>query len=295
MFYITLFLLNKYLRKNIMLGIVVYIFAVLIFYSLRYFPFYKLYCDLIIKEPYIFDVYQFVLSGLWWWVHYTIYAGFYFYFINTRNTKQKQYELEKHNIQLNNEKILADFNYLKAQINPHFLYNTLSYFVGKTQQYDENLANGLGKLSGIMQYSLQKVPLNGKVSLVSELESMDSYIELHKLRYGNTLNMHYTKTGTMEGYSIIPHILITVVENAFKHGNTRSETQALDINVKVMNDTLYFTVVNAIDKVGLQRSGTYMGVDNMRKRLDLYYKEAHTMQIKETEDIYSTHITIPLK
>jgi sensor histidine kinase YesM len=316
-FYYNYLFALKYLTWKTVGSFILYtLIGILAYLNLRYLLTHKL---LPLMGKKVYDDLRtnwFVSGHIYYYITFTVYAALFLLYKkhiekerqNSNLLKQK-YELEKdvlilekENIALENqqlelekEKLQAEYNYLKVQINPHFLYNTLSYFVSNTMRYNKDLGNGLAKLSGIMHYSLQKTPPHGKVSLVSELETMDNYIELQSLRYGKHLNMQYTKMGILQGYSIIPHILITVVENAFKHGNTRSETQPLVISIKVVDDTLYFNVVNAIDKVGLQRSDTSIGVDNMRKRLALYYAGAHVMQVKQTHDVYSTHIIIPLK
>jgi two-component system, LytTR family, sensor kinase len=308
LFYFVFYLLKKYWINSKTAFIALFFISILIFYYLRFLIFYWLYFTIILKEKYTLEYYHFFLSGLWWWLHYTIYACFYYYFINTRNIKQKQYELERENIilekenialenqqlELEKEKIKAEYNYLKVQINPHFLYNTLGFFVDKTMAYNEEVANGLIKLSEIMRYSLKKENSNGMLPLQSEIENIENYIDLQKLRFGSKLQLSYTKTGNVTNQYILPHILITIVENAFKHGNPCSTIQPIVIALKIVEDTAFFNVVNEIDQTAIERSGSSVGIDNLQQRLQLVYVGRHLFQYKETTDTYSTNLIIPL-
>ncbi len=128
-----------------------------------------------------------------------------------------QYEIVRLNTLLLEEKTKGELHFLKAQMNPHLLYNTLSHFYAKAEDLDTDLANGILKLSEIMRYSLTDAT-DDKVSLEGEIEQIKNLIDLHQLRYGNKLFIDLKVDLQTKNVEIYPLLLLSFVENALKHG-----------------------------------------------------------------------------
>jgi two-component system, LytTR family, sensor kinase len=222
------------------------------------------------------------------------FAFIYWFYKKSLNNEKEARAKEKENHELQQQKLIAECNFLRTQINPHFLYNTLNFFISKTAAHDENISDGLTKLASIMRYSLTQANSHGQVLLQDEVANMENFIALQQLRYGNTLNMEYTKMCNITTQCILPHLLITLVENAFKHGNTRSTTQPLVISLVVQNNVMQFTVTNAIDKVTLEQSGTNVGLQNFKDRLLIAYNTTCTYTIEASNGIYKAYLQVPL-
>jgi two-component system, LytTR family, sensor kinase len=307
-YYNYLFALKFFTRKTALQFILYTLIGILIYINLWYLVFYQLLPYFHRPNFYSYKASIFISSRIYFYLTYTIYAIVVLFYQNkiikqrqNLELKKQKLELEMENLELKNQKLeltqqklIAEYSYLKTQINPHFLYNTLNYFVTKVMKYDETLSDGLLKLSAIMHYSLQNETPTGEVSLENELENMDNYICLQKLRFDDDLNMRYTRTGSTTGCTILPHILITVVENAFKHGNIRSKIQPIIIDIKIISNVLYLTVANEIKKAVVYTSSTGIGVQNMRNRLKMAYGEYCIFHIKNDGVRYSTHIIMPL-
>jgi two-component system, LytTR family, sensor kinase len=237
---------------------------------------------------------EYFIYSLNWWVQFTLFGLGYWFYKKSLNIEKEKRAKEKDNYELQQQKLIAECNFLRTQINPHFLYNTLNFFISKTAVYDEKLSDGLTKLASIMRYSLTQANSNGQVLLQDEVTNMENFIALQQLRYGNTLHMEYTKTGNITTQSILPHLLITLVENAFKHGNTRSNTQPLIISLVLENNALQFTVTNAIDKVTLEQSGTNVGLQNFKDRLHIAYNSNCTYTVDTSNGIYKAYLQLLL-
>ena len=206
--------------------------------------------------------------------------------------KKRQKVLEEQKMQLEVEKSSANLNFLKAQINPHFLHNTLNFLYAKSLPYSPELSEGILTLSDIMRYALSEGNArDGKAPLKDEIEHVWNVIKINQLRFSNTLNVEFTVKGQMDGIFIIPFVLITIVENAFKHGDLKNQKAPIEINVEVAGSTLKFWCRNR-KKSGPKELSTGVGLDNIRKRLDLAYGENYHFDIKDDTEFYTTQLTI---
>lgn len=184
------------------------------------------------------------------------------------------------------ETLTTELKALKAQVNPHFLYNTLNYFYIKSQEVDPDLAESIIKLSEIMRYSMRE-DFN-TASLSEEINYMKQFISLHQLRY--PMYMDFTVTGDVESKYIIPFLLIGLVENAFKHGNMTDPEYPFVIDVKAENDRIGFFTTNLKNKKKRVESNN-IGIANTRQRLERAY-ETYTFDINETDDTFSCNLII---
>lgn len=214
------------------------------------------------------------------------------YVTNLREGQKQRKILEAQKMQLEVEKSQANLNFLKAQINPHFLHNTLNFLYAKSLPYSTELSEGILTLSDIMRYALsQGNEKDGKASLKDEIEHVRNVIKISQLRYSNQLKVNFDVTGVNNGAMIIPFVLITLVENAFKHGDLKNQDYPIDIKMNVDGNKLYFYCRNK-KKSGPKELSTGIGLENIRNRLDLAYGTNYNFIVKDESEFYTTELTI---
>jgi sensor histidine kinase YesM len=207
------------------------------------------------------------------------------YLNSLRDDKKMQKILEIQNLQ-------ANYNFLKAQINPHFLHNTLNFFYAKSLPYSEELSEGILTLSEIMRYALSKDnAIDGKVLLKNEIEHLRNVIKINQMRFSNNLNVNFDVHGIIGEVMMIPFVLITIVENAFKHGDLKNPDYPIEIKLTVEDDVLTFVCKNK-KKTGPKELSTGIGLDNTKKRLDMVYRNRYTINIIDEADFYTTELII---
>ncbi len=210
---------------------------------------------------------------------------------------QRQVEQERKTKSLITQKLETELNYLKHQLQPHFLFNTLNNLYGLIITKDENAGEIVLKLSEILNYMLYESN-DKEIPLEKELASLSNYIELEKLRYGDELSIEYGVKGSPQNRKIAPLILISFVENAFKHGPSDELVNSwINIQVDIEKDSLHFVVENSIDEERLMenkknpRVVSGIGLSNVEKRLELIYGENFDLKITQ-EDTYRVELTI---
>ncbi|MBC8153934.1 MAG: histidine kinase [Bacteroidetes bacterium] len=210
-------------------------------------------------------------------------------------TKREELEREREKNQVEEQKLLlrqetlsAELKHLKAQINPHFLYNTLNYFYIRSLDLSEDLAAAILKLSDIMRYSMQE-NLN-LVSLDEEINYMQQFIALHQLRNDNKLFIRFSVTGPVGEKRILPFLLIGLVENSFKHGKMNTVDCPLIIAIDATPDQIKFQSSNRKNQKKRVESN-HIGLSNMRRRLDLTY-ETYSFEVDENEIDFSCTLLI---
>lgn len=186
----------------------------------------------------------------------------------------------------------ANFNFLKAQINPHFLHNTLNFLYAKSIPYSEELSEGILTLSDIMRYALsQGNQRDGKAPLEDEIAHVHNVIKINQLRYRNKLKVNLEINGNVNCVLIVPFVLITLVENAFKHGDLKNQDYPIDIKLNVNDNKLYFYCRNK-KKTGPKQLSTGIGLENIKKRLHIAYGDKYQFIVKDEPESYLTELTI---
>lgn len=213
------------------------------------------------------------------------------YFTYLRDERKQRKVLEEQKMQLEVEKSQANFNFLKAQINPHFLHNTLNFLYAKSLPYSTELSEGILTLSDIMRYSLGPAAREGIVPLKEEIEHVRNVIKINQLRFSNNLNVSMEVQGVLNGATVVPFVLITLVENAFKHGDLKDETNPIVIRLEVDGHEVKFYCRNK-KKSGAKELSTGIGLDNIKKQLDLTYGRNYLLDVKDEADFYTTQLTI---
>jgi len=199
---------------------------------------------------------------------------------------------EKVKSRLENEKLIAELAFLKSQINPHFLFNSLNNIYSLAYQKAEKTPEAILKLSEIMRYMLYESNVD-KVSLSDEIRYLENYIELQKLRFKDNIHIKFEIIGNPSGHKITPLILISFVENAFKHGIATDMDVPISITLNLSQDKLFFLVVNKKSELNKDITGG-IGLPNVKRRLDLLYKNRYSLNIDDKNDIYSCELNLNL-
>ena len=199
---------------------------------------------------------------------------------------------EQRAVQAESERAHAELSFLKAQINPHFLFNTLNNIYSLVVTNNENAADAVMKLSNIMRYVTDDVnellgPLQG------EIDCIDDYICLQKLRLGKNFNIQFSLKGNTAGKTIPPLTLMTFVENAFKHGVSTHEQTNIIIKIVAEDKYIHFFAQNTIFNKprNMERNG--IGIENTKKRLQALYPDKYFLNINENDKLYITELIIP--
>ncbi|MES2265500.1 MAG: sensor histidine kinase [Bacteroidota bacterium] len=189
------------------------------------------------------------------------------------------------------EKASAELSFLKAQINPHFLFNTLNNIYTLAVTNNENTAESIMKLSNIMRYVTDDVTLDF-VPLQSEVDCVEDYIALQRLRLGNKTKVYFKAEGTIAQQKIAPLLLMTFVENVFKYGVSKQHESSIDINLMVTAETLTFMCINPIfeRKENIERTG--IGISNTKQRLQHLYPGKHTLNITDDNNKFTVILTL---
>jgi hypothetical protein len=199
---------------------------------------------------------------------------------------------EKQKKILENERLNAELNFLKLQINPHFLFNTLNSIYSQAHFKSEQTEHSILKFSRIMRYVLYDSSAD-KIPLSQDLDYISNYIDLQKLRLSKNITIQYDVTGSVNGLVIAPLLLITFIENAFKHGISYTAPSEINISINVIENELMLTVGNAITQSSRESSGG-VGLINAQRRLDVLYPNRHLLDVIENDHLYIVNLKIEL-
>ena len=217
----------------------------------------------------------------------------FFVFISTAFKFSSDWFLnEKVKKNLEKEKLEAELAFLKSQINPHFLFNSLNNIYSLAYQRSDKTPEAVLKLSEIMRYMLQESN-EEKVDLGKELRYLDNYIELQKLRFKNEAYVQMDIQGDSSGKKIAPLILIAFVENAFKHGIASDPASPIKIAIKISEGNLHFTVLNKKSPHNKDLTSG-IGLNNVKRRLDLLYPKKYYLNINDRDSTYYSELSLVL-
>jgi len=197
--------------------------------------------------------------------------------------------------ELENQKLKAELSFLKMQINPHFLFNALNNIYTLTViEKSTRAGDSIMKLSEMMRYVLyEKEDEEHKVSLDKEIKQLNNYIDLEKLRHGDDMYLDFSIEGDTIGKRIAPLLLFPLVENAFKHGLYSDPQKPVRIHFIVTDRQLKFSVQNFKSNYQKDQTGG-IGLQNVKKRMELLYGPNYSFDIKETDNEFFINLTLPL-
>lgn len=209
-------------------------------------------------------------------------------------TKRWKFE-EQRRKEIEREHMASELDYLKAQINPHFLFNALNSIYSLTIPCSDTASNAVLKLSSILRYMLYETD-RSSVSLSDEISVIENYLGLQQLRLTDKTSLTFVKEGAAERYRIEPLLLIPLIENAFKYGIDSSEASYIDIRLKIDDGRLVMEVKNKIVGINKKKedSAGGLGIRNIKRRLELLYPESHVFRAEERGGEFFVYLSIPL-
>ncbi len=199
---------------------------------------------------------------------------------------------EKEKSDLEKQSLSAELAFLKSQINPHFLFNSLNNIYSLAYQKSDATPNAILKLSEIMRYMLYESNDN-RVSLLKEITYLESYIELQKLRFKGDAHVRLEVEGQVSDQMIVPLVLISFVENAFKHGVATDPNHPIHINISVFEDKLLFTLHNRKNRQNKDQTGG-IGMVNVKRRLEITYPNQYKLNVENREFDYFCELYLNL-
>ena len=227
-------------------------------------------------------------------------SKFFFFLIYTTGTGMSAFFLRR-NIMFrreNDEKEKLqkemELNYLKAQVNPHFLFNSLNSIYSLSRKQSLETPDLVMQLSELMRYQLESSKKE-TVLLKEELEFIENYLLLEEKRLSKRCTIEFLIDGDTSGLRISPMLLIPFVENAVKHGaQSTNEQSTIDISATIKNSTLHFCVDNSKPHKVSSLKRTGLGLENVGRRLNLLYPNSHVLEIDDKEEKYHVNLSIDL-
>ena len=195
---------------------------------------------------------------------------------------------------LKNEKVKTELLHLKAQINPHFFFNMLNNLYGLVGKDAKKAQDLILKLSDMMRYSIYEGEKES-VELQVEVDYLKNYIDLHKMRYHKKIDITFKVDIQMKSCKVMPLLFIILLENAFKHGVEKLRENAfVRIHLSALNNEIYFEIENNFDKE-IAATSTGIGLENLKRRLELVYPKKHSLSFESKEDLYRAKLKIHSK
>ena len=211
--------------------------------------------------------------------------------LNSEQQRRAKEEIKK-------EKLYSELSFLKSQINPHFLFNSLNNIYSLTQRNSKNASQAILLLSDLMRYILYD-SVQSKIKLTQEIQCLKNYIALQRLRISRkeSVKIDFNESGNFSTIYIEPLILIPFLENAFKHGVSYSRASLVSINLKVEASVIRFDVYNTKKQANTStldsaNGHSGIGLSNTIRRLNLCYPDRYELRINESPDYYETKLTI---
>lgn len=204
----------------------------------------------------------------------------------------KEWQLtEKRAILAEAERANAELSFLKAQINPHFLYNTLNNIYTLCITGSERAAESIMKLSDIMRYVTDEADANF-VPLQGEIDCIGNFIDLQQLRLGKKVQLSYKVSGDTAGHQISPLILMTFIENVFKYGLSNHTPTQITIAITIEKSKITFYSQNSIFERSKPAERTGLGISNTRQRLAHLYPGKHDLVIDDQNNLFTVNLVL---
>ena len=195
------------------------------------------------------------------------------------------------------QRTVAELKLLKAQLHPHFLFNTLNNLYSHTLEFSPKSPEIVLKLSALLRFMIYESNAS-RIPLSKEIELLKDYISLEQLRYGDRLDMSVSVTGEVERYQIAPLLLLPFLENAFKHGTSRQIDQCwISFHLSMEGNFMNFKLLNSIDPNAGEDHFEHKGIglDNVIRRLQLLYKDNYQFEAIKMDEVFVVTLGLPLE
>ena len=210
---------------------------------------------------------------------------------NNFKTLSLNKELENKILETQLQSKEQELGYLKRQIHPDFLFNTLNTIYGFALKQSKNTPILILKLSNLLDYILYQAN-KPKVSLKQEILHIKEYIELEKMRFQDTLKISFHFNEINEDIQLAPMLFIPFVENSFKHGSLINGFLNIDIEISLIKNQLLFSIQNTILNDNFENKKNGIGLGNIQKRLELLYKDNYELEIQNKDNLFSVSLKI---
>lgn len=188
----------------------------------------------------------------------------------------------------------TELKYLRTQIQPHFFFNTLNNLYALTLIKSDNAPRLVIKLSDMMQYILYEVK-SSKASLLQEINHINNFIDIERLRFEDRVDAEMDITGDIEDINVPPLLLLSFVENCFKHGMKENDKLKIRMSFNVLNKGyLEFVLINSFNPNAAKGEGNGIGIENAKRRLNLLFSNKFILESKIEEDTYNLFLKIPI-
>jgi two-component system, LytTR family, sensor kinase len=236
----------------------------------------------------------FVLQITWFYIQYALY-GFGYYYAREAIAKEKALRIASEElIASEKQKNIIEQAWLRAQINPHFLSNTLAYIRRRVESTDKATARDLMALGKLMRHAYETPAEDGRVPLEREAEQIELLLHLYEQRYENEFFVQFTCEGSLAGFRITPNLLLTLVENALKHGVFNDPARPQTIHLKMEQNAFSFTVSNHIHPQKNTEPDSNVGLENIRRRLQIEYPGTHRFAVHSESPVFTVIVEIKL-
>lgn len=203
------------------------------------------------------------------------------------------YKNEKIKAQIETQKINTELSFLKAQLNPHFLFNSLNSIYSLANKKSDHTTDAIVTLSELMRYMLYETN-KSSVPLNNEIDYIKNYISLQTLRLKDSSGVRFNVRGNLD-YTIEPLLLISFIENAFKYGTDYTGKTNINIQIIIEEKKLFLNISNYISLNEKSKPSSGIGLKNIKSRLNLLYPNSHTLQIEESDELYMVKLMLKLK
>ena len=209
------------------------------------------------------------------------------------NLQLQQLQNELYQQKLEKDLLTTEIAFLKAQINPHFVFNSLNFIQNYVAVYSEKGSEMIIQLAEIMHYAFAEPTADGKVNLDIELEHLHSYLYLNQQRFNQQLHLDLQVNGNTENIRIVPMVLISILENIFKYGQLTDSNHPAKFYLNANDEGISLFVQNQKAK-RRHVSSSGIGMSNMQKRLDQYYPNQYILSIEQNAHDYQLNLKISI-
>lgn len=309
LFYASVYFLNQFSVKTLprfLYSTFIFITMVAVFWGLRYINDNYLLPALSSSRGRSISAKEHLVNGIIWVGYMLFLAAAYFYYNASLNKERmlrlaqkenmakdlENMKLRQDELEREKEKVKFEYAYLRAQINPHFLYNTLDFIYAKSLPCSKELSDGIMRLSEVLRYSVKAEDEEGLVLLADEIEHVKNVIEINRLRFNNIIYISFIVEGIIDGIRIIPLTLITLVENVLKHGEINNPANPAHISLEVDDQQNIHFICSNKKRTGPREMSTGIGLENTRRRLAHAYGRRYQLNTAEEKEYYKTELII---
>ncbi len=219
---------------------------------------------------------------------------FYLAFASALHLSKEWYRQQELIRKMEVEKLSTELEYLRAQINPHFLFNSINTIYFQIDKQNNAARETLNKFSDMLRYQLYECNAD-KIEIEKEIKYLDSYVNLQRLRMGTNYTIKFDCAENLNHFNIPPLLLIPFVENAFKHvSNYTERNNEINIRLSKEGNEFKFSVVNTVEDTPPRSESGGIGLKNVKRRLELLYGEAYSLTIHKTSETFSVTLELPI-